>query len=156
MHGAEATCRERLGVGERLREGADSRRAYARRGRRVNALPPTRSTPRSREQGAGSSKAWNVPLPAPSTAPRSPLPAPCSLSVPLPKRREVNHSSPIGGWLTSAGVILITMKLLRTCYTPRPSGPPRLVGLRHDCCEVERCVHAMLGCPLWLRDTQVG
>src|SRR5204862_512204 len=134
MHGAEATCRERLGVGERLREGADSRRAYARPTRRVNGLPPTRSTPRSREQGAGSSKAWNVPLAAP-----------CSLSVPLTKRREVNHSSPIGGWLTSAGVILITMKLLRTCYRPRPSGPPRLVGLRHDCCEVERCVHAMAG-----------
>jgi len=68
----------------------------------------------------------------------------------------VNHSSPIGGWLTSAGVILITMKLLRTCYRPRPSGPPWLVGLGHDCCEVQRCVHAMLGCPLWLRDTQVG
>jgi len=55
----------------------------------------------------------------------------------------VNHSSPIGGWLTSAGVILITMKLLRTCYRPRPSGPPWLVGLGHDCCEVQRCVHAM-------------
>jgi len=48
-----------------------------------------------------------------------------------------------GGGLTSAGVIGITIKLLRTCYTPRPSGPPRLVGLGHDCCEVQRCVRAM-------------
>jgi len=39
--------------------------------------------------------------------------------------------------------MVVTMKLLRTCYTPRPCGPPRLVGLGHDCCEVERCVHAM-------------
>ena len=35
------------------------------------------------------------------------------------------------------------MKVSRTCYTPRPCGPPRLVGLGHECCEVERCVHAM-------------
>src|SRR6266699_2344931 len=56
-------------------------------------LTPTRSTPRSREPGAGSSKAWNVPLPAPSTAPCSPLPAPF---VPLPNAREVNHLSPHG------------------------------------------------------------
>jgi len=42
-----------------------------------------------------------------------------------------------------AGVTAITMKLLRTCYRPRPSVTPRLVGLRHDCCEVQRCVHAM-------------
>src|SRR5207253_11123887 len=81
MHGAEATCRERLGVGERLREGAVSRRAYARRGRRVNGLPPTRPTPRSREQGAGRSKAWTVPPPAPC----SPLPAPCPL-LPISSR----------------------------------------------------------------------
>jgi hypothetical protein len=34
------------------------------------------------------------------------------------------------------------MKVLRPCYTPRPCGPPRLVGLGHDCCEVQRCVYA--------------
>src|SRR6266699_2276856 len=54
-------------------------------------LTPTRSTPRSREPGAGSSKAWNVPLPAPCSPLPLRLPAPF---VPLPNRREVNHLSP--------------------------------------------------------------
>ncbi len=86
----------------------------------------------------------SVPLPAPGSLLPLRLPAPRSPPyVALPNGCELNHSSPNRRRLTSASVMEITMKLLRRCYTPRPCGPPRLVGLRHDCCEVQRCVHAM-------------
>src|SRR6266487_2170790 len=84
--------RQKCAGGRRFSPSIPSARAPSQR------LTPTRSTPRSREQGAGSSKAWNVRLPAPCSplplrlpAPCSPLPAPF---VPLPNRREVNHLSP--------------------------------------------------------------
>ena len=89
-------------------------------------------------------RAESTPYPHPLNSPE--LPAPCSLlpisSVTKTPRSESFLTPPVGG-LTSAGVMLITMKMLRTCYTTRPSGPPRLVGLGHDCCDVQRCVDAM-------------
>src|SRR6266567_3962159 len=74
MHGAEATCREQLGVGERLREGADSRRAYPRRGRRVNLTPcpplhvvSSPLSPSPRCCGEGGTRVTGVRSPVPST-----------------------------------------------------------------------------------------
>ena len=85
------TCCARSGVGKSVREGADSRRAYARPARRVNAPTPALPQPPgagNRELGAVE-PALSLQLELP--APCSPLPAPF---VALPKRREVNHSSP--------------------------------------------------------------
>src|SRR5438874_1307047 len=128
MHGAEATCRERLGVGEGCGRAPILAEHTLGPPAESTAYPPPAQPPGagSREPGAVKPGTSRSPLPAPRSLYGPPLPAPRSALplVPLPNGREVNHSSPIGGWLTSAGVILITMKLLRTCYRPRPSGPP--------------------------------